>query len=281
MTTGVDRRTRPRSSPPDGDFREFSARQPGLAAGPQPTEAGAENWRSRCYGAVATSIMTLPEAPIPLCVADPATFWPWLTWAEFARLEGKAEVLVVVPIAGFCDWGLGHALDAEETVLMPVLAEASRRRDPRVRLLVIPPLRFVGGPGPRSAFAVDAPTAHAFLSDACASIQAAGFTRVVFFNASPWNEEIVDAAARDLRIERGLQMFCVNLSALGLDFRADRAKDRSRLQQLLDGLRPGATSPEAATILEQAASHLASLFSEIAARPPLPNGGRITPHMQP
>ncbi|MBL9204578.1 MAG: creatininase family protein [Opitutaceae bacterium] len=226
--------------------------------------------------------MTSTTEPVPICQSDPDTFWPWLTWAEFSRLDKKEDVLVVVPIAGYCDWGLGHALDAEESVLMPILAQASRLRAPQVRLLVVPPLRFVAGPGPRSAFAVDAPTTHAFLADVCASVQAAGFSRIVFFNASPWNEEIVDAAARDLRIDRGLQMFCVNLSALGLDFRADRGGDRAKLRCLLDGLHPsGSASGDGAAVLVEAARHLASLFSEIAARPPLPRGGRLISPMQP
>ena len=246
--------------------------------------------------------MSMPNEPIPLCVAEPTTFWPWLPWADFSRLPDKDEVLVIVPIAGFADWGLGRPFDAEETVLMPVLAEAVRRRSEKVRLLVVPPLRFVAGPGPRTAFAVDAPTAIAFINEVCASVKEAGFRRIVLFNASPWNEEIVDAAARDLRIERNLQMFCVNLSALGLDFRPDRAKSRANLQALLTSLlgrEPEGTSnligsttpasdalpaqavPDGTTVLVDASIHLASLLEEIAARPPLARGGALIPMMTP
>ena len=240
--------------------------------------------------------MPTPNEPIPICVAEPNTFWPWLTWADFSRLPDKDAVLVVVPSAGFADWGLGRPFDAEETVLMPVLAEAVRRRSDKVRLLVVPPLRFVAGPGPGTAFAVDAPTAIAFINEVCGSVKAAGFSRVVLFNASPWNEEIVDAAARDLRIERNLQMFCVNLSALGLDFRPDRAKSRANLQALLTSLlgrEPDAASistgssaspseaPDGATVIAEASIHLASLLEEIAARPPLARGGALIPMMMP
>jgi len=246
--------------------------------------------------------MPTSNEPIPICVAEPTTFWPWLPWADFSRLAEKEAVLVVVPIAGFADWGLGRPLDAEETVLMPVLAEAVRRRSDKVRLLVVPPLRFVAGPGPRTAFAVDAPTAIAFINEVCASVKAAGFNRIVLFNASPWNEEVIDAAARDLRIERSLQMFCVNLSALGLDFRADRAKSRAHLQALLTSLLgrepdtaslptannalpaeapPAAAVPDGTIILAEAATHLASLLEEIAARPPLARGGALIPMMMP
>jgi len=240
--------------------------------------------------------MSTCKEPTPICVAEPKTFWPWLPWAEFSRLPDKDKVLVVVPIAGFADWGLGRPFDAEETVLMPVLAEAVRRRSDKVRLLVVPPLRFVAGPGPRTAFAVDTPTTIAFINEVCGSVKAAGFSRIVLFNASPWNEEVVDAAARDLRVERGLQMFCVNLSALGLDFRPDRTKSRSNLQALLTSLLgrepepksipsennvSTAESPDGANVLAQASTHLASLLEEIAARPPLARGGALIPMMMP
>jgi creatinine amidohydrolase len=160
-------------------------------------------------------------------------------------------------------------LDAEETVAMAVLAAAAPRRPGMFPLLVLPPLRFVIGPAPECAFAVDPPQAHAFIAEVAASIAAAGFRRIVLYNASPWNEELCDAAARDLRIERGLQMCCVNLSALGLDFDPARGSERRDLRSLLTTL--PAASPE----LDAAAGRLAALLGEIAARPPLPAGGAI------
>ena len=77
----------------------------------------------------------------PLCIANAATFWPWHRWPEFARWENPAAT-VVVPLAGTADWGLDHALDAEETVLMHVLRAASRARPATLLLLVVPPLRW-------------------------------------------------------------------------------------------------------------------------------------------
>ena len=37
--------------------------------------------------------------------------------------------MVILPLAGMADWGLGHPLDAEETVLMHVLRDACRLVD--------------------------------------------------------------------------------------------------------------------------------------------------------
>ncbi len=254
--------------------------------------------------------MPTPEA---ICVTDDSTFWPWLTWSDFAQMPRKEEVVVVLPIAGFADWGLGHAYDAEEQVLTNVLKHALALKPAGLRALVLPPLRFVLGPEAGCVFAVETPVAIGLINETVSSIKAAGFSRVVLCNASPWNEELVDAAARDLRIALGLQMFCVNLSALKLDFHPVRSRSRREVQTLLtylnqrnadpvpadadasaggwsdERVRPlaGAAVPlaqaniDGAAQLAAAAAHLVSLLGEIAARPPLPNGGAIVTRTYP
>ncbi len=245
------------------------------------------------------------ETP-PLCVADDATFWPWHRWPEFARWHNPAETIVILPLVGLADWGLGHPLEAEEIVLMSVLRAASQQRPEGLPILVVPPVRFVLGPDPGSAFAVEPPVAHALVAEIAASIVASGFRRVVLLNASPWNEEFIAAAARDLRIALGLQMFRISLSGLGLDFHPVRSRTRHELQTLITALtgrapeaapageaaprvwgdeavRPltePALSVEAAqaagpAILEAAAKKLVGLLREVHARPPLANGGVI------
>ncbi len=244
----------------------------------------------------------------PLCVADDRTFWPWLTWTDFAlERDRAADTTVVIPLAGFADWGLGHAYDAEEQVLTAVLRDALQLRPASPRLLMLPPLRFVTGHDAGCVCAVDPSLAHAFIDEIVASVATAAFTRIVLCNASPWNEELIDAAARDLRIARGLQMFCVNLGALDLDFHPTRSLSRRRLQTLLTYLTgrtpeepvtpvelpdatlrdetvrplpgPAASATDAATegpvILAEAAHHLASLLGEITAHPRLPREGAI------
>lgn len=244
----------------------------------------------------------------PLCIADDATFWPWRTWTDFARLtaEEKAATTVIMPVAGFVEWGLGHALDAEETVLMHVIKAAVERRPANFSVLVVPPLRFVLGPDQACAFAVDPPTAHAFLREIVASIHAAGFRRLIFFNASPWNEELCAAASRDLRIEFGVQIFRINLGAIGLDLHPTRSQTRRQVQTLVTALtgraptpppngpatptfwadesirllagpavEAGAAATEGAALLEVVAARVAALFGEIAAHPPLPRDGKL------
>lgn len=228
----------------------------------------------------------------PLCLADDATFWAWRRWPEFARWPDQASTLVVVPLAGLADWGLGHPLDAEETVLLSVLQAASAAREPGQSLLVTPPLRFVVGSEATATFAVDVPTAHALIEEVVRSVVASGFRRIVLFNASPWNEEVVSAAARDLRIALGVQMFTLQLSGLGLDFSPQRGADRRHLQTLLTGLTGRMPEPVGDALLPPVSLELArteaagitvfgrqvaSLFFEMQRHPPFANHGQISP----
>jgi hypothetical protein len=166
-------------------------------------------------------------------VADGATFWPWLSSPRIGAWPDPAATVVVVPLAGMADWGLGHPLDAEETVLMPVLRDACRLVPREKRPLVVPPLRFLFGADRSCAFSVEQPTVHALIAEVAASVAAAGFRKIAIVNASPWNEELCGAAGRDLRLSRGLHMFLVHLSAIGLDLHPVRSGSRRSVQTLL------------------------------------------------
>jgi hypothetical protein len=250
--------------------------------------------------------VSAPTTP-PLCVADDDTFWPWSSWPVLGAWPDKDNTVVVVPLAGMADWGLGHPLDAEETVLMPVLRDACRLVPAGRKPLVLPPLRLVAGFDPSCAFSVGPGTAHALIAEVAASVAAAGFRKIVIVNASPWNEELCAAAARDLRVSRGLHMFLIHLSALELDFHPVRSRTRRRLQTLLTSILgkapetqdPAAAAPvpswgdesvtplpgpvvglaearaEGAATLTAAATRLAGLIFDIGERPPLT--AKITP----
>ncbi len=241
-----------------------------------------------------------------LAVAEPHCFWPNLTWSDFAQMPDKDHVVIIAPVVGFADWGLGHPLDAEETVLLEVLRRAMTGESVH-RYLVLPPWRYVLGPREGCMFSVSPEVAIAGLEELLASVKAAGFSRVAFFNASPWNEELIDAVARDERIGQELQMFCVNLSALDLDFHPARSRSRRKVQTVLTallgtlpeseigGVEPepspwereplpplggeplslSAAQPEAEAVLTEAAAHLASLLKEVSGRAALPRGGKL------
>lgn len=237
-----------------------------------------------------------PYSTTPLCVAHDETFWPWRRWPEFAHWPRPQSTLVIIPLAGHADWGLGHGLDAEELVLTHVLHRALELAPPPPhQLLVLPPLRFVFAPDGASAFALDPPTFHALLEEVATSVRASGFRRLLLYNASPWNDPLTAAAARDLRIDHGLQMFRICLSGLGLGFDPQQNPRHRDLQTLLTGLTGrlprGAAAQTAlpldeagaaaAALLDRAARQLAALLAEIQAWPPLPHDGRIVPATPP
>lgn len=215
-----------------------------------------------------TQLVSLARSTPALCICDDATFLPWRSWTQIAALSQRERIVVVVPIAGMADHGPRLPLDAEEQVLLRVVREASLRRDAGVELLVVPPLRFVTGPAVGCVFTVEPPVAHAFIDEVCASLAASGFRKIVLCNASPWNEELCDAAARDIRIARGLQMFCVNLSALGLGFTDENKAELERVAML-----PVDANDEH---VQQAGKQLSGLFAEIDRRPALPNHGSLS-----
>lgn len=166
--------------------------------------------------------MTQPPTAYPLCVADDATFWPWFSWPAFEAWPEKEQAVVVIPVAGFMAADPDLPFDGEESALLALLAEASRGLGSPRWLLTLPPLRFVAGPDPRCAFAVSPPVAHALLAEVAGSVAAAGFRKLLLFNASPWNEEICAAAARDLHLEKDLDLFCLQRSALGAEATGER-----------------------------------------------------------
>lgn len=215
-----------------------------------------------------------------LCNCPDPYFWPWQRWPEFAHWSNPADALVVVPLAGMTDWKLGLPLDAEELVLMELLrlALSKAKPDPR-RITVIPPLRFVFGAGPDCVFAADPDETHAFIEEVVQSIAASGFKRVLLYNASPWNEELTAAAARDLRISERLQMFRINLRGVGLDFATDSETEQQSLRDIVTSL-TNADPSSAASLMAPSVDKLMKLLAEIDQWPALPNDGDIpTPQL--
>jgi creatinine amidohydrolase len=243
--------------------------------------------------------------PPALCVADDATFWPWFSSPSIGAWPDKDRTVVILPLAGMGDWGIGHPLDAEETVLTHVIRDACRLLPQGRKPLVAPVLRFSFGADPSCAFPVDQPTAHALIAEVAASVAASGFGRIAIVNSSPWSEELCNAAARDLRVSRGLHMFHLHLSALDLDFHPVRSRSRRSVQTPLTSLYghepetsvaghrvatwgdesvgplEGAHAPlaearvEGAAILAAAAARMAKLISDIRDAAPL--GAKLTP----
>jgi len=240
-----------------------------------------------------------------LANVDRGTFWAHHAWSEFASLAAKDRSLVILPLYGFADHGLGLPLDAEEILGSAIIRHAVIQAGNVVPCLVLPSVRFGLAPYPSSFFGIDPETAHALLHEIAAGVKAAGFTKLVFVNTSPWNRELVVDASRDIRVVQKLQTFIVNTPALGFDFHPasdKRAQAQAAVSHLLgtparsstrpadvrDGdYRPGCylqplplapdPSINGAAVINTAGQHLARLFADIQARAPLGSSDHRTP----
>ncbi|MFP4541123.1 MAG: hypothetical protein ACLFR7_05800, partial [Opitutales bacterium] len=97
---------------------------------------------------------------IKIADVDIQPAWAHHSWTKIYNWPDKAETLVVVPLHGFADWGLGLGLDVEETIGSAVLNEATGVAGLGTRLLVAPPLRFLPQPFANAAFSLDFETAY-------------------------------------------------------------------------------------------------------------------------
>lgn len=243
------------------------------------------------------------------------TLWSSRTWPDFARASGGRGTVAILPLFGMADWGLGRPLDLEETLGTAVLRNAlAQPQAARLPLLVLPPLRWVLGPYPHSHFGVDFETALDLLREIGVSVQAAKVRKLVLCNTSPWNEEIVDVAALDLRVDFGLQTYAINFQGLGLDLHPVRSGSRAPVQAAacacyeslpLDehvhaeiqwsDFRPGCIKQpgsvpfdlsldearrEGSRLITAAGKRLAGLLAEIVQHKPLPAGGKV-PEVRP
>jgi creatinine amidohydrolase len=227
-----------------------------------------------------------------LANADFDTAWAHASWLDFEEATAKERQVVILPVHGFCDHGLGLALDSEEVVGSEILHHAVLQLKAVVAVRVLPPLRFGLAPYAASLFGIDPETAHDLVQEIAAGVKAAGSRKLVFFVTSPWQAEFMDAASRDVRVDLGLQTFVINLSGLGLSFHPT-SDSRGTLQAVaahLLGKAPGPLSPGQAVepdfrpgrwdrpppvdpapavdptaVLTGAGAHLARLLTEIEA----------------
>ncbi|RKX34904.1 MAG: hypothetical protein DRP71_05565 [Verrucomicrobia bacterium] len=242
--------------------------------------------------------------PNPLSAISSKAQWADLGTTDFTALPRRNRTLIVLPVVGLADWGFGRPLDLEENLTAAVLNHALDQVAGQIDLLVLPPQRFVAAPYDHAFFGMDVESTGAALSELAKSIHASGFRRLLFLNTSPWNEEIIDMAARDLRVATGMEIFCINLAGIGLDLHPDRSRNRTDIQHAasfiygkqsdeprlpsragLTWFRPGrfdqppplssapdleATMDLGQRIITRSGDHLSSLLREIHARPALP-----------
>lgn len=162
--------------------------------------------------------------------------WHAKRWPYFDETTATEETLIILPIYSIADWCMGRPLDSEEVVGAALLDKALELTRGEVSALVLPPIRFTPWQSVGTKFHLDIEAAHQILIETIRSAALPGYKRFVLFNTSPFLEEWIDVAARDMRVVDDLQLFCVNLSGVGLDFHPVRGNDRSGLDSVLTEL---------------------------------------------
>jgi creatinine amidohydrolase len=227
--------------------------------------------------------------------------WHARRWPQFSGLSEPESNLIIQPVYSITEWGTDFPLDSEEVVGSALLDAALLKAGADFRVQVLPPLRYTPELSPATRFGLDVEVAHRVLEETLTSAALTGYRRFVLFNTSPLLEEWIDVAGRDLRVVHDLQMFCVNLSGLGLDFHPLRGGQRVGLRALLEHLLGGPpigdeaseeialstldplaeaavkTSPPRGqtpgggnAVLAEAAAELVGLLAEICDHPALP-----------
>jgi creatinine amidohydrolase len=141
----------------------------------------------------------------------PERFLPYLTWKQVDALP-RDRTLMVLPTAAIEQHG-HHLPLATDTLLNNLLLGHALQKIPKeLPIYALAPVHFgksnehVGYPGTLS---LSRDTLMATLRDLGASLHAAGFQRLVFFNSHGGNQSLLDVMARDLREEFGLRTFCL------------------------------------------------------------------------
>lgn len=196
--------------------------------------------------------MASDSFPFPTISQVPSSVnWAHQSYPQFPPANTTdVSTLCVLPVYNFADHGEGLPMDTEEVVGAAVLNRACQTAGGLPPLRILPPLRFGLSPyGPKLG-ALLPECALGQLREICLSIQKSGYQRILFWVTSPWNAEIVDVAARDARIELGLQTFFIGLRGIELGLHPVKGNRPAAhaVASLLLGTPPVTSSSPAATI---------------------------------
>ncbi len=141
----------------------------------------------------------------------PERFLPYLTWKQVDALP-RDRTLLVLPTAAIEQHG-HHLPLATDTLLNNLLLGHALQKMPKdLPVYALAPVCYgksnehVGYPGTLS---LTRETFIGVLHDLAASLHAAGFKKLVFFNSHGGNHSLLDVMARDLREEFGMRTFCL------------------------------------------------------------------------
>jgi creatinine amidohydrolase len=132
----------------------------------------------------------------------PSRFFAYLTSEEVAALPGKADVVVLQPVAAIEQHGPHLPVAVDTAIVMGVLGHALARLPAGVACFCLPPICYgksnehVRFPG---TVTVSAATLAALLGEVADSVYRMGFRKLAFVNGHGGQPQVVQVAARDAR----------------------------------------------------------------------------------
>jgi creatinine amidohydrolase len=152
----------------------------------------------------------------------------YLNWKQVDALP-RDKTLLVLPTAAIEQHGHHLPLATDTLINSLLLGSAIQKLPADVPVYALPPVHYgksnehLGFPGTLS---VSAATFMAVIRDLGASLDAAGFQKLVLYNTHGGNTALIDVLARDLRAEYGLRTFTLHGSG-GVSFAGLNAQEKA------------------------------------------------------
>lgn len=142
--------------------------------------------------------------------------WQRMTTRQIGLLS--RETVIVQPIGAVEQHGPHLPVMTDSFIADEVTKRALARLPESVPCVTLPPLSYgksVEHTGMPGTIALTTETLLSVCRDIGRSVAASGFRRLVFVNGHGGNPSVLDAVARDIRLETGLLVFPVNLARFG------------------------------------------------------------------
>ena len=162
-------------------------------------------------------------------------FLPRLTSRKIAEMP-KERALVILPVGAVEQHGPHLPIYTDTLVGEATLAQALGHVSLETEIWVLPPVCYgksnehAGLPG---TISLSAATLHGIVMDIAESLRTSGFKKLLLFNTHGGNVDLLNTAAREIRIRTGLTVFYLSPSSLNV------AADLLEAEELKFGIHGG------------------------------------------
>ena len=133
-------------------------------------------------------------------------FLPYLSWRQIAELPDRANTVIVLPAGAIEQHGPHLPCAVDSLIAAGVMGRALALLPPEVPAFAIPPITYgksdehLHFPG---TLTLEGPTLLAMVTEIGESIYRAGFRKLLIVNAHGGQPQVMEMAARELRLRHG------------------------------------------------------------------------------